>query len=195
MLSTDQLNKLISWWQPLPLDLNEDLSFSAREDWGGWYHKMYQVSKPKVIYFVEKNGGTRADGEDLFQEASLIVWQKRMAGTIREKATDATIIYAVARNLWYQHLRKHGHLQSLEPSELNILENSTTAETNQEEQINGLLSRLTIRCQRLLHLVYIVEISADKAMNLLGYKNQHSMASQKYKCMEAARSTASHSQI
>ncbi|MDE2007283.1 MAG: sigma-70 family RNA polymerase sigma factor [Rhodospirillales bacterium] len=66
---------------------------------------LFTYFAPRVKSFLQKRGAGAAQAEDLAQEALLAVWRKA-AQFDPARATAAAWIFAIARNLWIDALRR-----------------------------------------------------------------------------------------
>jgi RNA polymerase sigma-70 factor (ECF subfamily) len=80
------------------------------------FRELYQAYGPRVKAYMMRQGADAATAEDLAQETLLTVW-RRAALYTQEKGTAATWIFAIARNLRIDRLRREVPWQEL-PQEL-----------------------------------------------------------------------------
>lgn len=78
------------------------------------FSEIYSEYKGKIYNLVFRMTGDRAEAEDITQEAFIIVYQK--LSTFRGESNIYTWIYAIAKNICLQHLRKvkRSRFQSIE---------------------------------------------------------------------------------
>ncbi|MBO0950916.1 RNA polymerase sigma factor [Fibrella forsythiae] len=61
--------------------------------------------KDMIVRLVHQNSGTLQDGEELFDDALLGLWQAVQAGRYQPTARIKTYLYQIARNLWLNRIR------------------------------------------------------------------------------------------
>jgi RNA polymerase sigma-70 factor (ECF subfamily) len=76
------------------------------------FRELYQTYGPRVKAYMMRQGADAATAEDLAQETLLTVW-RRASLYSRDKGTAATWIFAIARNLRIDRLRREVPWQEL----------------------------------------------------------------------------------
>ncbi len=76
------------------------------------FRELYQAYGPRVKAYMMRQGADAATAEDLAQETLLTVW-RRAALYTQEKGSAATWIFAIARNLRIDRLRREVPWQEL----------------------------------------------------------------------------------
>lgn len=84
------------------------------------YRAVFDHFAPRVRTFLINRRLTNALAEELTQEVMLTVW-RRAATYDRSKASAATWIYTIARNLHIDHFRKESRAQRLDESDPQLL--------------------------------------------------------------------------
>ena len=170
------------------------LAAGERAATGSIYRQYYHIINGWLI----KNGGSRADAADLFQEAMVVLFGKAQDEEFRLTCSIGTYLFAVSKNLWYKKLQK----QSREPVFLKenieteedgtgiVYEDDINVHHEREahyEQLNGALEQIGEPCRSILKAFYhqdknMQEIAAD-----FGYTNPDNAKNQKYKCLARLR--------
>lgn len=86
-------------------DLTTCLQRVAAEGDRAAFTTLFRHFAPRITGFLIKGGAARELAEELAQETLVIVWRKA-AQFNAERATPATWIYTIARNLWVDERRR-----------------------------------------------------------------------------------------
>jgi RNA polymerase sigma factor (sigma-70 family) len=156
--------------------------------------QVYRDNYKQVQAWVQGRGGTADDGDDVFQEAMTILFQKSQDEEFRLSCKIGTYLVAVAKYIWYKKLQ----LQNRRPDFLPF--DSGDEETNdkhryeddikiQEEreehfdQLNIAMNALGEPCSSLLKAFYNEQKSMQEIAGQFGYTNPDNAKTQKYKCL------------
>ena len=91
--------------QVLPEDLDRDLMAVGHDQDPSAFQRLFGELAPRLKYFLMKGGMIESAAEDVLQETMMKVWRK--AGLFdSSKASASTWVYAVARNVKIDRLRK-----------------------------------------------------------------------------------------
>ncbi len=142
--------------------------------------------KRKVIAFVRNRQGNADDGQDMFHEGIIVLDRNIREGKFRGEAPLKGYLYSICRFLWMNQLRKNAHTtQGAEA----VLANEPDAYTPEitlitEERkslLNGLLSQLGERCQRVLEL-WKLSYSMEEIAEKLDFSSADMARKAKYRC-------------
>jgi RNA polymerase sigma factor (sigma-70 family) len=140
--------------------------------------------------YALRNNGTADDAQDLLQESLVVLWERVRAGKFEHKARLSTFIYATAKNIWSQRLRKKERevASSLDPEgdqdfSPSVLE--TMIETERARSVREALDRIGEQCRKLLLLFYWEELSMEEIARKLGFANADTVKAKKYQCKKA----------
>lgn len=144
------------------------------------------VYMPDIRRHVMSNNGSREDAEDIYQESLIVLYKKCREPEFVLSSSLKTYLFAVARNLWLQELKKRNRIQINTQSEL---QDDTMDEEYQliqvAEKAFGLLGE---SCQKLLLMFYVQKLSMIEIAKNLGFNSAQVAKNQKYRCLEKARS-------
>jgi RNA polymerase sigma factor (sigma-70 family) len=146
------------------------------------YEQLYKSCFPSVAHYITRNNGSTQDAEDIFQEAILILLAKLEEPSFALTASIKTYLFAVSKNLWLKKLRSSRQQQPLDA--IQNLEVEPEDETLNAERVNHWLHNMMARCQQVLKAIFYLNEPMDSVMKKMGWKNKHSAANQKYKCLE-----------
>lgn len=145
-----------------------------------------------VLKYVLRNSGSREDAEDLLQDGILVVLQRMQQPEFELRVPPHAYLFAVCRNLWLKRLRDDRTLRHLtldhapEPAQPADLYETELLET----RLQFWLGRLTIRCQFLLTSLYQLSYLLQISRPAPEYASEHSLASQKHKCLKSLKAEA-----
>ena len=159
------------------------------------FELLYKFYFPSIAYHIKQNAGSKEDAEDIFQEAIVVLLQKVRQDNFILTSSLKTYLFAIAKNLWLKRLRDE-ELVSLEDEDLvlvlpgaeaEIFEIETQLEKSDEQKVQTWLEKITENCQRILKAIFFYEEPMDSLMKKMGWKNKHTAANQKYKCIEQVK--------
>ena len=148
-----------------------------------------QDLRKMIFSLVIKNNGNEEDATDVLQDALIVLYEKIQLGTFKLSAKLTTYLYGIAKNIWYNKLRRQGRLINTGDDYPEIPETDEELLPNKEE-MTGALNRLSNamediseQCRKLLLLFY----SGKKMSTIadeIGYANEDSAKNNKSKCMK-----------
>ena len=150
---------------------------------------IYQQYSETVSSFIIHYGGSRQDAQDAFQETVVAFIDIVMNGKFRMEASVKTFLVSIARNIWFNELRKKeraGHREkqfenNREHKEMDISHYISDRELKQ--QLSELLSKLGEPCRKILLLFYYENLSIKEMVAQLPYENEQVVRNKKYKCL------------
>lgn len=169
--------------------LLEDLAAGKREA----TERIYKDNHRSVVSWVLANGGDADDGEDVFHEAMVILFQKSQQEDFRLTCKVGTYLVAVSKYVWYKKLQKKNRQPDFLPGNAGAdegqdwaYEDDVKVQMEREmhyEQLNTALDQLGEPCRSLLKAFYNDDKSMQEIATLFGYTNQENAKTQKYKCL------------
>lgn len=147
---------------------------------------------PKVEKLIKRNGGSKDDSKDVYQEALIILYKKVTEGNFTLTSSLGTYLYSVCRYLWMDQQRKQGKVFTEtfteENEDIAFEEMSKGAEQEAKLQLaEKALASLGEKCKEILMLFYVRKSPMSEIAKLLGYSSENTAKNQKYKCLESAR--------
>ena len=67
---------------------------------------IYQQFADRIANFILKNGGSRADAKDVFQDALIIILEKAQTTDFKLSSSFYTYLFGVNKLVWYNKSRK-----------------------------------------------------------------------------------------
>ena len=151
---------------------------------------LYESNRRPIVNLVMRNSGAADDAEDVLQESLIVLWERVRAGRFEYNAKLGTFLYATAKNVWSQRLRRKGREiageldpDSREDSAPSPLENLIASE--QAALVSVALGKIGEQCRKLLLLFYWDELPMDEIAVKLGFANADTAKAKKYQCKKA----------
>lgn len=183
--------------EPPTLRSQQQLINGLRENDPAVVKHLYKQNYPKVLAFVRKDGGNRAQAEDVIQEAFIKVWSKVKENGFEAKNETALsgYLYRVAKNKWTDHLRSFHHKKM---TSLNKMEQSDDQQATNNKEDERLLQDKRLQnaieafeqmdgaCASILKKFYFEKMSMVEIAEELQL-NPKSMRNKKYQCLKKLR--------
>lgn len=144
---------------------------------------LYKSTFPTVQKMVSKYGGVDDDAKDIFQETILAFYKMVKNGKFRKESSINTILYAIARNLWYRKVKKlrptedlDTHMQSMEDLSFEANENILF--------IRNLIHQLGDDCRKIVTKYYYEKWSIEAIQEEFKLGSIQAAKNKKYRCMQ-----------
>lgn len=152
--------------------------------------KLYKIY-PAVIKYVKESGGGLADTEDIFQDALVIFIEKVSNPDFVLSSSISTYVFGICKNL-SREKRRMRQKEVVKVAEGKDEDTKTIDDFLEEERKFQALDKILIKtgkkCLELLKMFYYDRFSMKVIASRLGFKSETSAKTQKYKCLEKARS-------
>lgn len=155
--------------------------------------EVYKMAYPACAKFITNNNGTTDDAKDLFQETLVVFLKKLRDPDFELTAGISTYIYAINRNLWLKHLRKH-HKKPVdlildEPEQyVSLIQEDELGEKMvleaKHEHISQVLSTIPKDCQQLLLSFYFKKMPLKAIAQEMNYSDSFVKVKKK-RCMDS----------
>jgi RNA polymerase sigma factor (sigma-70 family) len=167
----------------------ETMLNQLREEKNASFEMLYTSCFPSVSAHITRHGGNRADAEDVFQEAIIVLLHKIRQPEFKLTSSLKTYLFAINRNIWLKRLRDN---KVISVEDISIYQQESRAfetepEPAKEEKLSKWLTKITKNCQRILKAIFFYHEPIESLMQKMGWKNKHSAANQQYKCMQQLR--------
>jgi len=178
----------------MPELLEITLSERLRQNDATAFEQLYDECYPAIAGYVQQNSGNEQDAEDVFQETMIVVLQNLRKPDFVLSSSVKTYMYAVARNLWLKRLRDSKPATAHYDEELHgdLLHEQTGAGHTQHNTgiLEKILNKITNHCRHILVNLFLNNEPMERFMKRMGWKNKHTAANQKYKCLEQVKKYA-----
>ena len=152
------------------------------------FERLHKDCFPAVARYIKQNSGSRQDAEDIFQEAIIVLLYKIRQPEFLLTASLKTFLFSISKNLWLKKLRDNQRVTIADESSLASLSTDDSETAHQHEnELAGWLQKITANCRRILQAVFYLNEPISSLMRKMGWKNKHTAANQKYKCIEQIR--------
>ena len=165
----------------------EDILEGLRRQDKGVIQGIYKRVFPKVLHYIQKNGGNRQSAEDVFQE-TLIALYRNIQKTDFEISTSVTqYVFAVSKYIWIKSFKKSPQGRgtfSLDEARIyeEIVEH-INFESERQALMREKLELLSDDCIKVL--TYFFEgFSMKEIAAKMGYGTTEYARKRKYKCKE-----------
>jgi RNA polymerase sigma factor (sigma-70 family) len=112
-------------------------------------------------------------------------------GSLSLESSPGSYLYAICRNLWYDHLRRVKKANNFREAEVrdhpDVAVDYYDEEPEQFDSVKKALDALGNPCKKLLELYYYRNHSWEEIATILGYTSAANARNQKYKCLERIR--------
>ena len=151
--------------------------------------ELYAIALPPIVRHVKQKRGTTSDGEDCFQEAVLALVKKVKEGTWDGKYEVKNFLFIVARNNWYNKLKRAGRLQTSDIDDVQVEDESEGVEAvmiaeERETAIATLMDKAGERCKELLRLVIFENKKLKELVELMGFSSEEVVKTNHYRCKQ-----------
>ena len=154
---------------------------------------IYRRHSSTIIGWVCANGGAEPDGDDVLQEALVVLFQKAQDESFRLTCRIGTYLFAVARHIWLKRLEKRSRGPvaladdaGADESADRAYEDDLRAHHERElhyEALDAALDQLGEPCRGLLRAFYHEGKSMADIAAAAGYTGTDTAKTQKYKCL------------
>ncbi|MGN6602966.1 MAG: RNA polymerase sigma factor [Ginsengibacter sp.] len=150
------------------------------------FEHLYEEVFPVVADIISRKGGSFQDAKDIFQDALIIFYEKKVSRELNVKLSEEGYIVGIAKHLWNKKWKSKDKLLSLDSFEkkIRLPEDYFDVETTKTNRLLHLLEVAGKKCIELLRSIYYDKLSMNKVSQIHGFSNAHSASVQKYKCIE-----------
>lgn len=151
---------------------------------------IYRQHSEAVSSFIIHYGGSEQDADDIFQETVVAFIDIVRKDKYRMEASIRTFLASIARNYWFNELKKRGRSDhrdrqfeaGRDQSEADVGQHM--AELERKRQLRQLVEQLGDACRKVLLLFYYENMSMKEIVNHLPYENEQVVRNKKYKCLQ-----------
>ncbi|WP_179009576.1 RNA polymerase sigma factor [Winogradskyella forsetii] len=150
------------------------------------FRELYKLY-PRIEKLILSKGGTKADANDVFQEALIILNRNLEKSDFKLTSSFYTYLYSVSRFVWKDSQKQFSkqELRQLEGEEVSILD--AVIEEKKYRTAEQAFRELGERCQQLLQRFYLKKMSFKAIAEVMQFKSEKIAKNQKYKCLQKAK--------
>ena len=137
---------------------------------------------PSVAMFVRRRGGTIEDAKEVFQEALIALFERKMDASFKMSYNIEAYLMGIIKHLWYQNQNQVKH------EAIHLIEIEEECEKKPvAEKLLLFLAHSGQKCMELLQSFYYEKLDLEQVSKRFGFSSDRSAATQKYKCLEKVR--------
>jgi RNA polymerase sigma factor (sigma-70 family) len=172
--------------------MNDTLTTSAVLVRRELFTRLYQDAFPDVAHYIKRRGGSYEDAAELFQQAVVAFYERRLLQADVAEAKEAAYLCGIVRHLW---LRQQQQKKQQQPGHELLQLAEIPAETPSAGRIEQLLATVGQRCMQLLRAFYFEQQKPAEIAAGFGFSGARSATVQKYKCLEKVREVVTEKQL
>jgi RNA polymerase sigma factor (sigma-70 family) len=152
---------------------------------------IYQQYAASTSSFIIHYGGSEQDADDVFQDTVVSFIDLVKKGKFRMEASIKTFLVSVARNIWFNELKKRdraGHREKVYETSRDQNEEDISfqiSDLEKRRQLRDLVHQLGEPCKKILMLYYYEDLSMKEIVEHLPYENEQVVRNKKYKCLQS----------
>ncbi len=151
------------------------------------YFKYY----PKVEWYILKNGGTKAEVADVFQDGIIVLYNRIKQAPTPLRSSVWTYLYSVCRNTWLKKIRNRDKTTSITEkfTLVPLAENDTESLIEQEKTnfIREILMKMTKDCKTILLLYYFDRLPMKIIAKKMELSSEQIAKNKKYNCLKTLK--------
>ena len=145
---------------------------------------LYKNTMPKICNYVKNNRGSLEEGQDVFQDAVLKLYQYIHTGN--KILNIEAFVYTTSKNLWINKAIRDKKMTAF-PDDIDFVGNDPNSldlllTKEQEETIHPLFDQLGEVCKNILTYTIYHKMSMDEIAVKLGWANANTVKTKNYKC-------------
>jgi RNA polymerase sigma factor (sigma-70 family) len=151
---------------------------------------LYDVSLKKVRQYILKNNGSKEDANDIFQDAVIVLFNQIRLDKFNENHSIDAFIYAVARNLWIDKVRRDKKFTSFDSNSDYLNRSSDTdhleylIQKEKSSAMQQVFKLLDEKCQKILQFVIYEKRTMKEIKELMGYSSDDVAKTNHYRCKQ-----------
>jgi RNA polymerase sigma factor (sigma-70 family) len=172
----------------LEKDIIEDLESLDSMRNNRAFKYLYKRHYAMAISIIIKNNGYEEDAKEVFQDALIALYENIKNRKFRKDSSIKTYLYSMIRNIWLNALKKNRIInegEQFEEKYSQITDNDSFDHDDVKSfLLKKLLDKIGTNCKKILQYYYYHQMSMSDIMQNMGFSNEHSAKTQKYKCMQ-----------
>ncbi|MEM6768172.1 MAG: sigma-70 family RNA polymerase sigma factor [Bacteroidota bacterium] len=151
---------------------------------------LYRKHVTLITKLVTDNTGTEEEARDIFQDTLVIFYEKVRGESFSLQAKISTYLYAVARNLWLNTLKKRKLATKFqlyqEKEKVNIAESPMVGVLSKEREwiVKQAMEELKDDCRKILILSVFERLPMKEIYVKMGFQNEQIARNKKHKCLK-----------
>ncbi|HTL07015.1 MAG TPA: sigma-70 family RNA polymerase sigma factor [Chitinophagaceae bacterium] len=151
---------------------------------------LYNQYLHQISSFLINYGASEQEAQDVFQETVVAFIDIIKRDRYKPEAKLATFLTAVAKNIWFNEVKKKERSQFREKefekgrAQVEADISQLMGEREMKTALRNLLLQLDERCRKILTLFYYEEMSMKEILQHLPYENEQVVRNKKSKCLQ-----------
>jgi RNA polymerase sigma factor (sigma-70 family) len=173
------------------------LLLQLKKETSSSFEVLYKSCFKSVETFIVKNNGTSQDAEDIFQESIIVLLQKVRQPDFVLTSSLKTFVFSISKNLWLKRIRDNKEVRTDVTRLKELINDDSYTDTNEihidtsnEHLVHTWMQKITEHCRQILNALYFYREPMETLIQKMGWKNKHTAANQKYKCLEQVKKQA-----
>ncbi|MEZ4826117.1 MAG: sigma-70 family RNA polymerase sigma factor [Bacteroidia bacterium] len=144
---------------------------------------------PPILHLIRNCGGSTADGEDVFQEAIMVVYGKIISGAPVLHSCLYAYLKTVSVRIWLKRLRKlkREYFPAIWDDTMMGIPPENPEETESAGWISRILPHLSPACREVLFAAVWENKPMRTICNEMGYGNEQVARNKKHRCINYLR--------
>ena len=147
---------------------------------------LYKVLLPRVQRYVQSNSGNEDDGNDIFQDAVMVVYKQVMTSQLDGNVNLEAYLFTVAKNRWINKAKRDAKMSAVDelPEQEQLSDNTFDLLVSKEREaiVKKVLGSIGEQCKKLLHLVFYQGYSLAEVTEVMQFKSSEVAHTTHYRC-------------
>lgn len=149
--------------------------------------QIYTDFLPRITSLITRNGGSKDDAYDVFQDAMVVLFEKCRTDSFTLSSGFYTLLYGICRNLWGNRLQKRSRTEVTLEDDYKFNQTEDLSKLIQEEEKRSIFwnafNKLGEDCQKLM-LLFFDKTSMDEIARIMNYASEGYAKKRKFQCKE-----------
>lgn len=165
---------------------DEDLVTALKRGDNDALELVYKTYWPMILRFVRCNSGSDDDGEELYQEGIIALYERLQHRDFRLTCSVKTYIYSICRNKWLHQLRGRKSVLDIEEYNEIAIESAEDEirDFPDDDELMEVVEAMTDPCHSLLIGYYYQHLSLEVLADKLQYASANVAKQQKFRCID-----------
>ena len=170
------------------IEQDKDLLLGIAAEDNGALTQLYKQHYNMVQAMVLANNGSKDDAADLFQEVTIVLYQKLKLGNFELSAQLKTYLYSVAKRIWLRKLQQQQRFTTSADylADTIAVEDEVNLQKKMQadfDLMDAAMGKVGEPCKSLLQAYYLQKKDMNTIATEFGYTNADNAKTQKYKCL------------
>ncbi len=148
------------------------------------WEQLYMAAFPSAARYIHNRGGSFDDAKDLFHDALVIYYEKRVSGRLVIEQNDTVYITGIVKHLWHKEKKRRQAILAAHTQQDEEDQQDTSA-----RKLLALVETAGKKCLEILKAFYYDKMKPQQVADAFGFSGTRSATVQKYKCLEKLRDT------